>query len=437
MLTHQNDAQPDAGPPEAFNKAALAGIVAICFILALIDGYSALSLSFVAPLVSKALLIDHETMGRIFGINYVGMVIGSIIMGPASDRLGYRSMIIVGMVVLGAFTLACATVNSAMTLGIYRLIGGIGMGGLLPPLFAAAAEAAPARYRSSLAYLIYIGVPVGAVVGGATSAVLMADYGWRIIFIIGGVAALVAILPVPFVIPAGRSPHNAATPRQNIIRFLPTLLSEGRGPAAVTMWLGVFLTYVLSAFVGTLMSTILNLNGYSPSIAATAAMLVQVGAIAGALFLSAIVRKTPPFLPVGCALVSGSVLVFLLGHTLTSQLAVYVMLFLVGAALIGSHLGTPAMTIELFPQKVRAAGLGWSLGIGRAGSIVGPVVGGSLLSLDLPITQVLAVGSAVGLGGSICIFYSYAVRPRPEAQHVEPSPPTQALEPNRTLPYST
>ncbi|MFL9985427.1 MFS transporter [Paraburkholderia sediminicola] len=396
---------PSAGPP----VSNVLRITLVCFAVSMIDGFDTLMLSFVAPLLAKSLQIDHATLGRVFGAGFIGTVLGSLIVGPLADRFGRRPMLLLALAVTGIFTLGCAFSTSATMLAALRFIGGLGMGGAIPPVAAITAESSSPQRRSSLVILMFIGFPLGAVVGGAITAALMVRFGWPFVFLMGGTFALLALIPVLLVIPAQTvSGAERAAARQHStvhgLEVVGSVFADGRLPATLALWFGVLSSMILSGFLVSFMPTILNMNGVEPGRAALGSVILNFGAIGGALVISAVVGKRGPFVPVAISFLGGAVLTVALGQIIGAGNVAFAMLFAVGAFLVGGQLTFPAIASHLFPADVRAAGIGWALAVGRIGSIVGPVVGGILLSRHLSfeilfmLAAILAVGAALGIG---------------------------------------
>ncbi|MFM0013963.1 MFS transporter [Paraburkholderia sediminicola] len=396
---------PSAGPP----VSNVLRITLVCFAVSMIDGFDTLMLSFVAPLLAKSLQIDHATLGRVFGAGFIGTVLGSLIVGPLADRFGRRPMLLLALAVTGIFTLGCAFATSATMLAALRFIGGLGMGGAIPPVAAITAESSSPQRRSSLVILMFIGFPLGAVVGGAITAALMVRFGWPFVFLMGGTFALLALIPVLLVIPAQTvSGAERAAARQHStvhgLEVVGSVFADGRLPATLALWFGVLSSMILSGFLVSFMPTILNMNGVEPGRAALGSVILNFGAIGGALVISAVVGKRGPFVPVAISFLGGAVLTVALGQIIGAGNVAFAMLFAVGAFLVGGQLTFPAIASHLFPADVRAAGIGWALAVGRIGSIVGPVVGGILLSRHLSfeilfmLAAILAVGAALGIG---------------------------------------
>ena len=404
--------EPSAGPP----LSNVLRITLVCFAVSMIDGFDTLMLSFVAPLLAKSLQIDHATLGRVFGAGFIGTVLGSLIVGPLADRFGRRPMLLLALAVTGIFTLGCAFATSATMLAALRFIGGLGMGGAIPPVAAITAESGSPQRRSSLVILMFIGFPLGAVVGGAITAALMVRFGWPFVFLMGGTFALLAMIPVLLVIPAqtvSRAERVAA--RLDAARGLNVIggvFAGGRLPATLALWFGVLSSMILSGFLVSFMPTILNMNGVEPGRAALGSVVLNFGAIGGALVISTLVGKRGPFVPVAISFLGGAVLTVALGQIIGAGNVALAMLFAVGGFLVGGQLTFPAIASYLFPANARAAGVGWTLAIGRIGSIVGPVVGGILLSQHLSFEALFMLAAILAVGAALGIILANVLRPR-------------------------
>ena len=163
-------------------------ILVICFITAMIDGFDTLILAFIAPLIAKAFALSPVEIGRLFAINFIGAVIGGLGFGPLADRFGRRTMLLVSLALAAVFTLLCSFANSLPVLMALRFLAGLGLGGVIPMIIALTAESMPPPLRTASVTWMFLGIPLGAVAGGATVAATL-SYGWQAIFAGGGVAA--------------------------------------------------------------------------------------------------------------------------------------------------------------------------------------------------------------------------------------------------------
>jgi AAHS family 4-hydroxybenzoate transporter-like MFS transporter len=386
----------------------------ICFIIVMIDGYDTVMPSFTAPLVAKTFSLGMRDIGNLFAIGYVGTILGALVAGQLSDHVGRRSVMAAALTISGIATLAGAAAPTFGVLLALRFVAGVGLGGAIPPLLSLTAEHAPAEHRNSAVVTMYIGYPLGAVAGGLITSFFL-EFGWEGIFIGGGVAALVMALlalAVPETLRASAAvaaagPGSSSTALSRI----GAQFGEGRLGAALMMWIGVFsmllMTYLLVSWIPTMAAR----SGLPLQSAALSGVVLNLGGVVGAVVLGPIVDRRGPFAPAAVMIGVCTVLIVLLGHSFGSVPLLTTVLFLVGFTGLGGQLICPAMTVDLFPVHVRGTGTGWVFGVGRLGSIVGPIIGGAMLAANLApdrLFDIVAVSAAVA-----AISFAIAGRIRP------------------------
>src|SRR5437016_1152506 len=173
------------------NDQALRALI-IGFVIVMVDGYDSMMISFLAPLLAKDLALSPTDIGKIFGVGYVGAIVGAIAVGSLADWIGRKPMLVASLVLASVATMACANATSLGILTILRFLAGLALGGALPALISLTAEHAEPERRNGTVTLMYIGYPVGAVVGGAVTAALM-RYGSSTIFLGAGTVSLAAL----------------------------------------------------------------------------------------------------------------------------------------------------------------------------------------------------------------------------------------------------
>jgi AAHS family 4-hydroxybenzoate transporter-like MFS transporter len=381
-------------PPRALPYASRFSIV-VCFLIALIDGYDTLMLSFVAPLISKEWGMPPGAFGKVFAVSFAGAVVGALSVGAAADRFGRRRLLLASILVAGGFILLSATSASPEQLMLWRFLSGIGLGGAIPTISALAAEHAHPDQRSATVSRMFLGFPIGAVAGGAITAALMQSVGWRGIFIGGGTLAL-ALLPLVFAMSeSGRTSTTAADANPaHAKRPLAELVAEGRGPGTVLIATAAFMILLVSYFLLSWTPSVLAMNGMSPQRSALAGVMLNVGGVAGAFAMSFVVARRSPFGPVALCLALGAALVPFFGfHIVGSEVAAFCLVFAIGLLVIGGQMNIPALCVHYYPASVRATGVGLSMSVGRIGSIVGPLVGGLLVGAKLPWGQLFVLAA--------------------------------------------
>ena len=368
-------------PPVAARR--LNRVATVGFLVAMIDGYDTLMLAFTAPLISKDWALPPQTMGQIFASTYAGAALGATLIGIGADRYGRRRMLFAALALMGLFTMLCAVSENPWQLMALRSLAGLGLGGALSTATALTASNSPIERRRATVTRMFLGFPIGAIVGGAVTAKIMAYIGWRGVFTGGGVCAL---LLVPLVAAAvtessADAPHTAPV---HSLHPLAELGAKGRARTTVLFCTCVFLMLLTSYFLVSWIPTVLTLNGLSPERAAMAAVLLNCGGVAGSLALSFIIGRTTPLAPVIVCLCAGAVLIALLGPAITAhQRTSFILVFAVGLLIIGAQGSIAALCVYLYPPSVYATAVGLSVACGRLGSILGPLIGGYLISARL------------------------------------------------------
>jgi MFS transporter, AAHS family, 4-hydroxybenzoate transporter len=367
---------------EAVQSMPRGVVVAIVgFLVAMIDGYDTLVLSFITPLIAKEWTLAAGTVGGIFAASYAGAAVGATFIGVAADRFGRKTMLLVSIAIAGIFTILCAWAADAHQLMLLRAVAGLGLGGAIPTTTALTAQYAESHRRNAAVTRMFLGYPIGAIVGGAVTALVMGRVGWRGVLLGGGVAALLLLVPVLIALrndvrPRPDSPHT---------RFaIAELVSQGRGMTTVFFCLAVFLMLLTSYFLVSWTPTLLASHGLPPQRAAAAGVVLSVGGVVGALLLSFLIARRSPVLFVAASLCIGAMLIAMIskGASLPSAGAV-ALVFAVGLFVLGAQGSIPALAVHLYPPSIYATGVGLSVAVGRIGSIVGPLIGGYLVAIHL------------------------------------------------------
>lgn len=376
-------------------------LMLLCFVTNMVDGLDILMIGFVGPLLMGSLHMGRGALGLVISAGFLGTVLGSVLFGSAADRFGRRRALLVALAGFGLLTLLCIGARSAWQMAGLRFLAGLGMGGAMPVIAAIVAAHAPARSRASWVTLTYMGMPFGVVVGGSLAAALMPLWGWIPVFLISGGGALALLLPAWYLVPADRRPaaHQVAASPAPAARG--ALLRRGRIASACALWVASFGSMVLAGFLISFIPTLLNMQGMPPARAALGSVVFNIGAIAGGWLLAALSRRYEPFKASMLAFAAAALMTVALGRLLGRADTLFGLLFVLGACLIGGELTIPALASRVFPERVRAGGVGWTLAIGRTGSIAGPAVGGWLLQTGLGVPDLFVLASVFPL---LCVL---------------------------------
>ena len=391
-----------ASPPLATTGKSKMAVV-ICFLVTLVDGYDTLMLAFVAPLISKHFSMPPGSFGKLFSAGYAGAAIGALCVGTAADRWGRKRMMIVSLLIAGGFTLLCAWADSPTELMVLRFLAGIGLGGAIPCAAALTGEHVAAGRRTQTVARMFLGFPIGAIAGGALTAAVMPLVGWRGVFIGGGAVALLMVLVSTAIPPA---PLEAQPGAHGDRKALSQLFAEGRARGASLICLAAFLMLMVTYFLVSWVPTVLTLNGVDSQRAALAGVMVNVGAVVGALAMSYLILGRNPFPRVAVCMGAGALLIPVFGFSVGGSVAVsFILVFCVGLLLIGGQQNFPALCVHFFPPAIRATGVGTAMACGRVGSIVGPVIGGMLVGAHLPWSELFVIAAVPALAAGVALAF--------------------------------
>jgi AAHS family 4-hydroxybenzoate transporter-like MFS transporter len=393
-------------------------VLILCMLVAIFDGFDVQSISFAAPLIGKEWGAPREAFGYIFSAGIVGMLVGLIIQGPCSDRLGRKPMILFALLTFGTLSLFTSAATSLTHLMILRFLTGIGMGAAVPNILALTREYAPAKARSLMIVCMNAGLPAGGLLGGIASSYLLQEHGWRSIFIVGGIGplalavAVVCLLPesIPFLAQrAARRPgvggnkdlgramgllnrlrNDNAALRVDAIDWSPPshakagiagVVAEGRGVGTILIWLVFTLNMVTYYFLVSWLPSILTGAGIAPHLAALSSAMTNLGAIIGGLLLGWVSDRSGLVRTLAINYVLSGIFFVLLSLSLGGKLIIISLVCVVlGFTTGGAQLILNVLAANFYPTAVRSTGIGMAGIAGRIGAIAGPAVGSVLVA---------------------------------------------------------
>ena len=417
----------DAQPVSAFQIRVLL----TCAMVLFLDGFDTTSIGFVAPALAKEWSVGKSALGPVFSAGLFGLMIGALLFGPLADRIGRKKIIIFSTIAFGIGTLVAAFVNDVNTLLAVRLLTGLGLGGAMPNTVALTSEFSPHRRRATMVMVMFVGFSIGAALGGLLAAVLIPQFGWRSVFVVGGAAPLLLApvlawrLPesVRFLASTGRADVrvaellaliNAKTAFAPATRFVVSepalkgdpvqhLFSGGRALATLLLWVVFFMSLLDIYFLSNWLPTVLNDLGASISEAAVIGSMLQVGGVVGTFALGNIIDRFS-FRALALVYLIAVFAVGAIGQLGHSVIFVSIAIFVAGFCIVGGQIAANALAAGYYPTSVRATGVGWALGIGRIGSIVGPLIGGVLLSQKWSTGEVFVTAAAAAFCAALAAF---------------------------------
>jgi AAHS family 4-hydroxybenzoate transporter-like MFS transporter len=389
-----------------------------------LDGFDTQAIGYVAPALAKEWGLTKGALGPVFSAGLFGLMIGALVFGPLADRVGRKKIIIFSTAAFGLGALATALVQDLNSLLVIRFLTGLGLGGAMPNTVAMTSEYNPQRRRATMVMIMFCGFSIGAALGGFLAADLIPRFGWRSVFIVGGIAPLLLLpvlvwrLPesVRFLATAGRapervaellkriSPHSAFAPDAHFVVHeahlagIPVahLFREGRTTATLLLWVVFFMSLLDIYFLANWLPTVLNDLGASVSEAVMIGSLLQVGGVVGTFALGSVIDRFS-FRALALVYFGAVFAVGAIGQLSHSAALVSIAIFAAGFCVVGGQIAANALAAAFYPTSVRSSGVGWALGIGRIGSIIGPLVGGMLLAAKWSTSAVFMTAAAAAL----------------------------------------
>ncbi|MFJ2758198.1 MFS transporter [Nocardioides sp. NPDC087217] len=400
-------------------------VVALCVLLNCLDGFDVMAMAFTASSLTEEFALSGSELGVLLSAGLVGMAVGSLALAPVADVIGRRPLILisVGLATLGMLLSAAAP--SAVLLGLARVVTGLGVGGILASTNVIASEYASARWRGLAIGLYTAGYGIGATLGGVAARGMLADLGWRSVFVAGGVATGIALILLVVLLPESvdflvqRRPRQAVERINRILGRLgqpaitsdalesaprPTTRHRSGNPgvllgadlrrSTLLIWVAFLATMFGFYFVNSWTPQLLVTSGMSEADAVTAGMMLALGGTAGSVLYGLVASRLDSRLVlIGFTVLSALTMVVFITSTTLLTVALVIGV-LVGALINGCIAGLYTITPAVYGTEIRSTGMGWAIGIGRIGAILSPMLAGRLL--DASWTPVnLYVGAAV------------------------------------------
>lgn len=428
-----------ADPRRIINESAMSRfqwrVVAIMVGLNALDGFDVLSISFASPGIAKAWSIDRAALGLVLSMELIGMAVGSLALGRMADRLGRRATILSCLGVMAVGMLGASSASGVVILSAWRLLTGLGIGGMLAATNAAVAEVSNTARRPFAVVVMAAGYPVGTIVGGSISAYLLRSFEWPAVFQFGAVATLCFVPIVLFGAPESiaflmyRRPTDAlarinatlARMRHAPVDMLPPVAAEERaqpvsalfapGLVAVTLLLTIaYLAHIMTFyFILKWIPKIVVDMGFAPSSAAGVLVWSSVGGLIGSVLLGLLTGRVRLLTLTIGAMILSIVMVVAFGQGQKGLGALSLVAAAAGFFTNAGVVGLYALVAQAFPASLRATATGFVIGIGRGGSALAPALAGSLFAAGFGLP---AVAGLMSIGSLIAAIALVALRGR-------------------------
>lgn len=409
-------------------------ILLLCFLIVATDGFDTAAIGFVAPALTAEWGIQKLALGPVLSAALVGLAVGALGSGPLADRYGRKRVLVGSVLIYGALTVACAFASSVGVLTVLRFLTGIGLGAAMPNATTLLSEYVPARRRALLVNVMFCGFTLGASAGGFVAAAMIPAYGWRSVFLAGGLMPVVlvfALIALPesirfmvvhkwpadqirkiltritrgraveateFVLaeePGGAGAKDGAKARRSP---LAVILSPRYRFGTCMFWLTYFMGLLVYYLLTSWMPTLIKDAGFSLREAALITALFPLGGGIGAITCGWLMDRMNAHRVVAVTYLLTGAFVWAMGRNVDAAGALAVLTFIAGICMNGAQTSMPVLAASYYPTHGRASGVAWMLGIGRFGGIVGALSGGTLMQAGLgmrTILELLAIPAAI------------------------------------------
>ena len=396
-----------AGMAAGRSRGVTARVVGLCLLVIVLDGFDMLVIALTAPAIAADWGLAAPRLGPLFAAGILGMIGGSVLIAPLGDRIGRVRVLMLCCGLFGLFAGLTALASGYWALLGLRLLTGLGLGGAVPNATALIAEHASPRQRPLLVSIGLVGFALGGMLCAALTVPLLPRFGWRALYLVGGVLPLLLIPVLWRFLPEAPAADRELTLGQS--GGVRRLLAADLGPDTRRLWLGFFINMMVMFFLANWVPYLAGQAGFTPHQGSLAALALNLGGVVGPLLLAALCQHLDARRVIGSAFVLAALSLVAVGYA-TGSFGVYLAAAaLAGFFVFGAQITLHALAAAAYPTALRATGIGWALGCGRVGSVFGPLLGGELLRSGVPLSTYF---SGFGLAALLAAAATFTLSPR-------------------------
>lgn len=402
-----------------------------CFYAIAFDGFDIALYGIGLPLMMNDYDLTLVEAGAIGSYTLVGMMLGSFILGSLSDFIGRKKVLALCMLLFSVFSLLAGLAPNSLIFTIMRFLAALGMGGLMPAVIAVMTEYSPKKKRAMIVATMYCGYSIGAILASLIGMYVMESLGWRFLYWLG----IIPLLTLPLFLkqfPESLSYLILRNQGEKIAKILnevdpkgnyqPTddfeykavkerakgipakkLFSENRLVSTFAFWTMVFSCLLMIYGLNTWLPKIMQGSGYGITSSLSFSLVLGVGQIGGSLLGGYLVDRIGHRKVLLLMYFIGAICFVCLSVTSNTYL-LYALIALGGACTGGTQNLVNPYISEFYPQEIRTTGLSVTVGIGRIGAILAPLIIGLLLTTNLAPQQAFMVFAVPCMIGGIALL---------------------------------
>jgi putative MFS transporter len=403
------------------------------------DGFSINMMGVVVGGIIATYHLKPSQSGFLVSCVFYGMCLGALLGGPIADKFGRKRVFVTSILIYSVFSLLCAVAPSYHSLLIFRMLQGIGLGVEVPVSLTYVNEFMPLKLRGLAVSSATFFWTIASVVAALLGLVLLPVFGWRSMFIVGFIPAIVVLLiwfsvpeSVRYLINKGKldqaerivdrlstipASKNEDSSEQTVSRksiaeqiSIKKIFKGKYAVQTIAVWLMLFICGFVFYGLGSWLPTIFVKMGYSfvRSLSYTAVISLSgaVGSLVGGLFIDKLGYRLTL---ISFFFISGASLML----WVTAPNASIMIMWGILTAFFGFGAGGVVFVYvtSLYPTNVRATGTGWGAFWQRAGGIVAPFVLGVIIQSNLPTYMFFfTLGIPTLIGGIVALTMTVEFR---------------------------
>lgn len=386
-MAHYSTAAPlDDRCEDAVWTTRSMAIVTLCFALNMADGMDVLVVSFIAPSLQALWQVSPAELAIVFSMGLAGMALGGLGLAPLADRFGRRRMVALAMALMAVAMAVSSFTHSVVELAFVRFFVGIGIGTVLACISSIAARVAPARHRNFAVGVLQAGYPIGAMLTGFVTAWALPLFGWQAVLLATALVSAALVPVILAVLPTGMD-SEAGGHGMGIVE----VVSGERRANSIKLWTATICGFMALYFITSWITKLSIEAGLPQTQAIIASAIYNFGAFFGTVAMSMAGTRFDVRTLCSVLLVATAGVFLFFGGVAMPLWGVLATAFVMGVTLQGGFNMLYPLAAQVYPDHIRATGIGWAFGIGRIGAFSGPLIGGWALGQHWPLIAIFGL----------------------------------------------